>query len=75
MPYNTITELPDRVKDVLPEHAREIYLAAYNNAWEEYSDPDDRNGKQSREKTAHRVAWSAVKKTYRKDDSGKWIKK
>lgn len=76
MPYDSKRELPQNVRDNLPEHAQEIYREAYNSAWEQYSDPEDRRGDQSREETAHRVAWSAVKKKYEKDeDSGRWKRK
>jgi cation transport regulator len=66
MPYKNLSELPDNVKDNLPKHAREIYLAAFNNAWDQYSDPDDRRDDNSREETAHKVAWAAVKQKYEK---------
>lgn len=75
MPYDTLKELPDSVRDNLPKHAQEIYKEAYNNAWDEYKNPEDRRGDASREETAHRVAWAAVKNQYEKDDSGKWTKK
>jgi len=58
MPYREISDLPDSVKNHLPHHAQEIYLAAFNNAWEEYASRDDRDI------LAHKVAWSAVKKQY-----------
>jgi cation transport regulator len=74
MPYNEMKELPESVKSVLPEHAQKIYLAAFNSAWEEYSDPGDRQGEASREETAHKVAWSAVKQKYEKVD-GEWQSK
>lgn len=32
MPYNTLSELPVAVKDHLPEHGQEIFLAAFNSA-------------------------------------------
>jgi cation transport regulator len=61
------------VRENLPKHAQEIYIAAFNSAWEEYKDPKERRGKASREETAHKVAWAAVKDKYEKDDaSGKW---
>lgn len=66
MPYDKISDLPDRVKDNLPHHAQEIFKEAFNSAWDEY-DHD--------EETAFQVAWSAVKNEYEKDDSGKWKKK
>lgn len=74
MPYDSTKDLPDSVRDNLPKHAQEIYQAAYNSAWEEYEDPDERRGDASREETAHRVAWSAVKNEYEKQD-GKWVRK
>ncbi|HDR73798.1 MAG TPA: cation transport regulator ChaB [Methanoculleus sp.] len=76
MPYETIDDLPESVRSNLPKGAREIYQAAFNNAWEQYSDPEKRRGDASREETAHKVAWAAVKQEYEKDESsGKWKKK
>lgn len=76
MPYDSNSDLPEDVRDALPQHAQETYREAYNSAWDQYEDPDDRRGGQSREATAHQVAWSAVKEEYEKDeDSGKWHKK
>ena len=76
MPYKTISDLPDRVKDHLPKHAQEIYLAAFNSAWDQYDQPEERRGDDTREETAHQVAWAAVKRDYEKDEqSGDWKKK
>jgi cation transport regulator len=76
MPYEKLKELPDGVRDNLPKHAQEIYQAAFNSAWDQYKNPADRRGDASREETAHRVAWAAVKKDYEKDGkSGKWQRK
>ncbi len=72
MPYKTTNELPDSVKDVLPAHAQDIFKEAYNSAYDEYKDPDDRRGKESREEVAFKVAWSAVKNKYEKGDDDKW---
>lgn len=69
MPYQSNDDLPEDVQDALPEHAQEIYREAYNSAYDQYSDEDDR------EATAHRIAWSAVKEVYKKNDDGKWVKK
>ncbi len=71
MPYETNEDLPPRVRNVLPDHAQDIYRAAFNNAWDEYADPEKRRGSESREETAHRVAWAAVKTKYAKED-GRW---
>lgn len=73
MPYETISDLPGSVRDNLPKHAQDMYQSAYNSAWEHYKDPKDRDG--TREETAHRVAWSAVKNDYEKNEKGDWMKK
>jgi cation transport regulator len=75
MPYDRRSDLPESVRDHLPPHAQDIYKEAFNSAWKEYSDPDDRRGDASREETAHRVAWSAVKQQYEKGDDGDWHRK
>jgi len=72
MPYKAIGDLPDSVRDHVPKHAQEIYKEAFNSAWEGYADKDERRGEESREEAAHKVAWAAVKKKYRKDDDGDW---
>lgn len=67
MPYDSINDLPASVKDHLPAHAQEIYQKAFNNAWKEYNQDEER---------AHRVAWAAVKNDYEKDEkTGRWKKK
>lgn len=73
MPYQNLDELPDSVKAHLPRHAQEIY-EAFNHAWNEYADPDKRRGDASREETAHKVAWSAVKREYEKQGD-RWVRK
>jgi len=76
MPYSTISDLPSNIKDHLPKHAQEIYLKAFNHAWQEYKDADMRWEDSSHEETAYRVAWAAVKKIYAKDEgTGMWKRK
>ncbi|MFT8323212.1 MAG: ChaB family protein [Bacillus sp. (in: firmicutes)] len=65
MPYNTLNDLPESVKDHLPHHAQEIFKEAFNAANDEYKE----------EERAFKVAWSAVKHKYEKSDNGKWVKK
>ncbi|MFB2836405.1 ChaB family protein [Floridanema evergladense] len=65
MPYQQIADLPDSVRNHLPKHAQEIFLAAFNSATEEYDE----------EETAFKVAWSAVKHQYEKGADGDWHKK
>ena len=67
MPYDSINDLPDSVKDNVPKHAQEIYKSAYNSAWDEYGHDEER---------AHKVAWAAVKNVFEKNEkTGKWEKK
>ena len=72
MPYQSVSDLPDSVKDNVPRHAQEIFKEAYNSAYDEYKDPDDRRDGADREETAMRVAWSAVKHKYEKGADDKW---
>ncbi len=72
MPYDKRSDLPGSVRDNLPAHAQDIYKEAFNSAWEQYKDPDDRRDDASREEVAHRVAWAAVKRSYYKDEAGHW---
>ena len=69
MPYSTVAELPDNVKS-LPAHAKEIYMKAFNAAFEQYKD----RGKQ-REALAHATAWTAVKTKYKQDENDNWVAK
>ena len=67
MPYDSIRDLPPSVATHLPDHAQEIYRAAFNSAWDNYADRGV-----MREEIAHRVAWAAVKRLYRKQDD-RWV--
>jgi cation transport regulator len=66
MPYATNSDLPAPVRHHLPPTARTIYREAFNNAWDQYA----KSGR--REEIAHRVAWAAVKKRFRKGN-GSWV--
>ncbi|HEX2615869.1 MAG TPA: ChaB family protein [Nitrososphaera sp.] len=62
--------------DTLPSHAQHIYKKAHKNALKQYSSPSKRRGgkRQSKEQVAHKVAWSAVKKEYKKEGD-RWVAK
>jgi cation transport regulator len=62
MPYASNDDLPSSIRSHLPPHAQDIFRAAFNNAWQRYGQRDLKQ----REETAHRIAWSAVKRQYRK---------
>lgn len=62
MPYASNSDLSPAIRRSLPPHAQDIFRSALNAAWESYG----RNNPAHREEIAHRVAWAAVKKRYRK---------
>jgi len=65
-PYENIDSLPDNVKNVLPVGGQIIWLNAFNSALEDGKSED----------SARKIAWSAVKKKYKKvKDKKKWVKK
>lgn len=63
MPYS-LKNPPTAIKK-LPKHAQEIFIEAFNNAWDQYDGDEER---------CFKVAWAAVKKKYEKDGE-KWVKK
>jgi cation transport regulator len=71
-----LSEATKKRIDQLPEHAQHIFKKAHASAVKEYQDPDKRRGgkKENTEEVAHKVAWAAVKKEYKKEDN-KWVKK
>ena len=58
MPYDVNAELPASVRHHLPEHAQDIYRAAFNHAFAAHA------GEWDRERRAHMIAWAAVKRSY-----------
>jgi len=64
MPYETISDLPDTIKNSLPTAAQKVWLEAYNGAEKQGQD----------EETRAKVAWTAVKNGWEQVDD-KWIKK
>src|ERR687887_339542 len=72
-------QISDRTKkqiDSLPEHVQHIYKKAHASAIDQYQNSEKRRGgkRQSPEEVAHKAAWAAVKKQYKKKGN-EWIKK
>lgn len=65
MPYVTNAELPVAVRRNLPQHAQDIYRAAFNVALQRYGP--------AREAIAQRIAWAAVKRSYVQRGMGIWV--
>jgi cation transport regulator len=66
MPYSSNDALPPGVRHHLPPHAQDIYREAFNHAWARH------RGEARQEELAHRIAWAAVKRSYRKAGEA-WI--
>lgn len=66
MPYASNLDLPPSVRDHLPEHAQDIYRAAFNHGFASHA------ADVGREEIAHRIAWAAVKHSYVKDGD-QWV--
>jgi len=62
MAYQQLENLPQDIKDQLPQDAQQIFMAAFNGA---ESDGISESG-------AQEVAWNTIKHDYRKGDDGKW---
>lgn len=55
--------------DVLPSHAQDIYVSAWNSGYEGTCE-----GREDRDECASKIAWSAVKEKYKKSGE-KWVPK
>ena len=74
MPYEKTTDLPKTLQETMPKGAQEIYIEAYNQAFEEYE--EGRGGEAGQEAVAHRDAMHAVNEQYVHDsETGKWHRK
>ena len=74
--YNTLSPRTKKQIDSLPQHAQHIFKKAHGNAVKQYQNPAKRREgkKQSVEEVAHKTAWSAVKRKYKKMGD-KWMRK
>lgn len=62
MAYNKIEELPQEITEKLPQHAQQIFLAAFNAAQSDGISED----------AAKSVAWNSVSQEYEQREDGKW---
>jgi cation transport regulator len=65
MKYQTKADLPETIRQVLPEEAQEAYLQAYARSWDTYSPSLQRTLDQ--DAITHRDAWEAVLKEFEQD--------
>lgn len=72
--YESKSDLPQTLREYLPEDLQEIYLEAYQKSWEEYE--EFRGGEAGREAVAHRDAMTAVEREHvYHEETGEWYKK
>lgn len=63
MPY-TKKNMPENIKKI-PSKAQDIFIAAFNSAFKQYNGDEEKS---------NAIAWAAVKKQFKKDKMGNWIK-
>lgn len=74
MSYEKKSDLPETLRDTIPEPAQEIYIEAYAHAYDEYE--EEMGGDAGQEAVAHRNAMHAVKREYVHDsETGRWHRK
>ncbi|MBE9177571.1 ChaB family protein [Oculatella sp. LEGE 06141] len=62
MPYQNLDELPQDVKEKMPQGAQQAFVAAFNAAESDGMSKD----------AATQVAWNSVKQEYNQDKDGTW---
>lgn len=62
MAYSKVDELPAEIKQQLPDHAQQMFMAAFNSAQSDGMS----------EEAAKNVAWNSVKQRYQQGQDGKW---
>ena len=63
MPYDSLAELPENVREALPAEAQRVWLSAYNSADEE------------EEGARAAIAWAAVRNAGWEKENDQWVKK
>lgn len=69
MLYETVEDLPQNIKNILPLYAQEVYRQVFNKTWEEYGDPHINMSDVPREGIAHKLALEAAKQAYNENNS------
>jgi cation transport regulator len=72
--YKSKSDLPETLREYLPEELQEIYLEAYQKSWEKYK--EFRGGEAGQEAVAHRDAMMAVGRDHvYREETGRWYRK
>ncbi|MGH1394173.1 MAG: ChaB family protein [Trichormus sp.] len=65
MTYETKDQLPEEIREQLPEHAQQIFVAAFNAAQRDGMSEDG----------ACNVAWNSVRNEYEQGSDRQWHRK
>lgn len=70
MLYKKLSDLPQNIRNLLPEFAQEVYLEAFNSTLRYYQRLQTSD--MSPEEIADQAAWAAVRQEYQRvEDSGR----
>ena len=71
-PYHELEDLPQSLRDELPENALRMYLAVYRRVWETTAMSGE-TADDALDETAHEAAMLEVQRRFEKDDQGRWV--
>lgn len=70
--YRKLGDLPQSMRDELPEKAQHMYLAVYQRVWETEAMGGDRSPEKIGNK-AHEAAMLEVQRRFDRDEQGNWV--
>jgi cation transport regulator ChaB len=70
-PHRTMDELPQSLRNELPEGAQRMYLAVYQRVWETASMGGE-TSKDTLARIAHDAALLEVGRRFERDEQGRW---
>lgn len=73
MYYQNLSDLPQDVQETLPEAGQQLYMGAFNDAWQRY-DPESDSSEASKHDVVHREAWAIVEEAYVREGN-RWVQR
>jgi cation transport regulator ChaB len=70
--YRNLEDLPQALRNELPELAQRLYLAVYQRVWETTSMGGEKSEDELAD-TAHEAAMLEVQRRFDKDEQGNWV--
>jgi cation transport regulator len=71
-PYRKLEDLPQSLRNELPELAQRLYLAVYQRVWETTTMGGE-TAAQRLADTAHEAAMLEVERRFERDEQGGWV--